>query len=279
MICHARTLSAAFRGWSGLLATVGGLLFVLYGRAMAGTGVTNQAPATQLIDLADPAVMTGTFYEIGSNRKTILFKYCRQAKRDGDTIHVEQAFTLPDSSVACRESILYRNGQLVSYSVQDLRAKSQGNILIEPDPKKPKLERLQLAYLQGSDSARLRKSNEPLQPNTLICDTIYPFILAHWDDLMQGNSLKFRFVSLDPSGTFNFRLIKESESTWQGRPVVGIKMEPGNFIIAHWIRPIFFTIEKSAPHRIFSYTGRTTPRTFIGGTWKFVDAEAVFDWP
>jgi hypothetical protein len=252
---------------------------LLLSRVPARADATNQSPPALTIDLAHPAVMTGTFYEIGSNRKTILFKYRRQATRDGDAIRVEQSFTLPDGSLACRESILYRHGQLVSYTMHDLRAKSNGSILVEPDPKKPKMQRLQLEFLDGSDGARIRKTSETLQPNTLISDTIYPFILAHWDELLQGASVKFRFVSLDPSGTFGFRLIKTSDSTWQGRPVVGIKMEPGNFIIAHWIRPIFFTIEKAAPHRVFSYTGRTTPRNNVGGDWKFVDAEAVFDWP
>jgi len=279
MSCHARTWGAAFRERIVRLAMACLVVSLLLSRVPARADATNQSPPALTIDLADPAVMTGTFYEIGSNRKSILFKYRRQATRDGDAIRVEQSFTLPDGSLACRESILYRHGQLVSYTMHDLRAKSNGSILVEPDPKKPKMQRLQLEFLDGSDGARIRKTSETLQPNTLISDTIYPFILAHWDELLQGASVKFRFVSLDPSGTFGFRLIKTSDSTWQGRPVVGIKMEPGNFIIAHWIRPIFFTIEKAAPHRVFSYTGRTTPRNHVGGDWKFVDAEAVFDWP
>ena len=276
---HARTWGAAFRGWTGRPTLFCLIISVLLGRGSASANITNQPPASLTIDLADPAVMTGTFYEIGSNQKTILFKYRRQAARDGDAIRVEQTFTLPNGTVACKETILYRHDQLVSYAMQDLRAKSQGSILIEPDPKKPKTQRLQLEFLARGDGERIRKSSETLQPNTLICDTISPFILSHWDELLKGASVKFHFVSLDPSGTFNFHLIKTSESTWQGQPVIGIKMEPTNFIIAHWIRPIFFTIEKAAPHRAFSYTGRTTPRNYVDGAWKFVDAEAVFDWP
>jgi hypothetical protein len=280
MSYHARKWFAALGPWAGRPAVVFLVLGLAVGRAWPDPSITNSSPAALKIDLADPTVMTGTFYEIGSHREKILFKYRRQATRDGNLIHVEQSFSLPDGQLVCRESILYRQDQLVSYAMLDLRAKSQGSILIEPTPKDPRTQRLQLAFIPGgADGSKVHKATEILQPNTLICDTIYPYILAHWDDLLQGKSVKFRLVSLDPAGTFNFRLIKDSESTWQSRPVVGIKMEPANFILAHWIHPIFFTIEKAAPHRAFSYIGRTSPRIKVGDAWKFADAEAVFDWP
>lgn len=264
---------------AGRSILLGLFLFLLSASGWTAPAATNAPPARLKIDLADPIVMTGTFYEIGSQRTKILFKYRREATRDGELIRVKQAFTLPDGSVACRENILYRNDQLVSYDMLDLRAGAHGGILVEPDPKKPKVERLQMEFQSGGEGAKDHKSSETLQPNTLICDTIYPFILAHWDELAQGTAVKFHFVSLDPAGTFNFRLLKDSESTWQGQPVMGIKMEPSNFILAHWIKPIYFLVEKAAPHRIFSYTGRATPRVNLGGAWKFTDAEAVFDWP
>jgi len=280
MIGIARTWQAAFLGWTGRVTAVLFILSLPGGRALADISNTNPSPAPLKIDLASPAVMTGTFYALGSQRKTILFKYRRVATRAGDLIRVEQTFALPSGAVACRENIFYQNGELLSYDMADLRSGARGSILVEPDPQKPKTQRLQLCYVpDGTDTAKTRKNTEPLQPNTLISDTIYPFILDHWEELSQGGQVKFHFVSLDPAATFNFRLVRDSTSVWQGRPVLRIKMEPANFLLAHWIKPIFFDLEKAAPHRIFSYTGRTTPRKFTGGAWKFVDAEAVFDWP
>lgn len=274
-------MSGLTRPWEARFGRSFRTLCIICGWLLAGgrvgAGTTNASPAGMKIDLADPPIVTGTFYEIGSNRKTVLFKYRRVATRDEDVIQVEQTFTIPDGSVACRENIRYQNGELVSYAMQDLRAGSRGSVVVEPDPKKPKKERLQLVYAE--DGGKIQKASETAQPNTLISDTIYPYILGHWDELLAGGAVKFRFISLDPPATFSFRLTKDSEGTWQGRPFVGIKMEPTNFIVAHWIRPIFFTIEQAAPHRVFSYTGRTTPRILTGGAWKFADAEAVFDWP
>jgi len=106
----ARTWAGISRGWAGRTTLACLVVFLGFSRT-AGADATNQSPTTLTIDLADPAVMTGTFYEIGSNRQTVLFKYRRQATRDGNLIRVEQSFTLPDGSVACRENICYQNGQ------------------------------------------------------------------------------------------------------------------------------------------------------------------------
>ena len=256
------------------------LSFLLFcGRAWTAEN-TNQAPGKLTIDLASPPLMTGTFYEIGSHRKTILFKYQRQAMRQGDLITVHQTFTLPDGTVACREIIHYHKNQLASYLMEDVRAHTRGSIVIEPDPKKSAHERMLLEHWQGDGkNARVSRNSELLQTNTLISDTIYPHILEHWDELMHGNPVKFHFISLDPAATFNFRLVLEPPAPGPDQSVVVVKMEPTNLILAHWIRPIFFSIEKSPPHRVFSYTGRTTPRLPVDGKWKYADAEAVFDWP
>ena len=258
-----------------------GLLLLLGGRFQGGAAGTNTPVAPAVIDLATPAVMTGTFYEIGSDRKKILFKYRRVAARAGDVIQVEQTFTQPaDGVLVCRENIRYCNDQLASYAMEDLRANVRGSIVIEPDPKKPGNERILLDYIQGrKEEVKTKKASENLEMNTLISDTIYPHILTHWDDLLRGTVVKFRFISLDPARTFNFRLVKEAETNGPGRAVVRIRMEAANFLVAHWISPIYFIIEKAAPHRIFSYIGRTTPRALVDGAWKPMDAEAVFDWP
>jgi hypothetical protein len=243
------------------------------------TAETNRWTAGMKLDLGNPPLFTGTFYELGSHRKKVMFHFRRTAVTTGDLISVDQVFTRPDGSVACREHIEYRHGQLASYAMQDLPAHFTGNIQIKPDPKKPQRQMVYLESFQGAGGdLRTQKNSEVLQTNTLICDTIYPYLLAHYDELAAGTAVKFHLISLDPADTYTFRLVKESESVWEGHPTLILRMEPSNIILAHWLRPIHFTLEKAPPHRLFSYTGRTTPHALVGGEWKFVDAEAVFDW-
>jgi hypothetical protein len=255
-----------------------GLVLLLLGWMTSPAADTNLASAPVSVDLASPALMTGTFYEIGSNHKKVLYKFRRAAVRAGEAVQVEQLFSLPDGSPACRETIRYRNNRLVSYNMEDLRAEVRGSIVIEAEPKKK--EKIFLEEIQGRNpGAKILKGVENLPPNTLIGDTIYPFILTHWGDLMRGGAVKFHFISLDPPTTFAFKVVRESDGVWKNQPVARIKMEPANVLIAHLVHPIIFNVEKAEPHRLFSYTGRTTPRDKTGGTWKIVEAEAVFDWP
>jgi hypothetical protein len=111
----------------------------------------------------------------------------------------------------------------------------------------------------------------------VIDDTLYPFMMAHWDDLMRGDAVKFRFVSLEWERTFEFRLVKGSESVQNGQPVVQIRMEPTGMFVAKLVNPLLFIVGKNSPHRILSYIGRTTPRIKKGNSWKYLDAETVFN--
>ena len=265
-------LHRAFGPWLTLL--------LLAGRLAGQAADTNAPAAIPKIDLASPSLMTGTFYEVGTDRKKVLFKYRRVATHEGGIVHVEQIFSLPDGTVVCREHIRYRGDQLVSYAMEDLQAAIRGRISIAPDPKKPREDRIKLDFIEGRKTEeKIKDASESMEKNTLIADTIYPYILTHWDELLQGATVKFRFISLDPARTFGFHLVKMGAADWQGHPAIRIKMEASNFIVAHLINPIYFVIEQAPPHRIFSYTGRTTPRVLVNGSWKPVDAEAVFDWP
>jgi hypothetical protein len=100
----------------------------------------------------------------------------------------------------------------------------------------------------------------------------------HWGELLHGATVKFRFVSLEWEKTFGFKLAKTTESVLKGKSVVRIKMEPTSLIVARFMKPIYFSIEQDSPHRMLEYIGRTTPRIKKGKSWKYLDAETVFDW-
>jgi hypothetical protein len=102
-------------------------------------------------------------------------------------------------------------------------------------------------------------------------------MMAHWDDLMRGEAVKFRFVSLEWQRTFEFRLVKAGDSVQNGHPVVQIRMEPTGLFVAKLVNPLLFTVEKNGPHHILSYLGRTTPRIKKGNSWKYLDSETVFN--
>lgn len=227
-------------------------------------------------DYAKPSLLTGTLYAIGSHRKDVLYMFRRTATRSGSIVHVKREFLMPNGTVAAVEKVLYESNQLVSFEMQDFQARVSGAIHIGPDPEDPARRDIFISYAHGLNPplgrARL------LQPDTVIDDTLYPFMVDHWNALMEGEAVKFHFVSLNWERTFEFELVKTGESVQDGLPVVQLTMRPTSFFISALVKPILFSVQTSAPHRVLSYIGRTTPRILKGKSWKDLDAETVFNY-
>ena len=247
-----------FLGWNSLAADV--------------TATNSPAP----FDFATPKVLTGKLYEIGSNRQNLLFTFRRTAERSGSTVRVERKFFCPDGSLAAAESVVYESGQLASLQMKEFQANVSGAIEVVSDPKKSGQPKLIVSYDHGLNPPKGDPQN--LLPDTVQDDNLYALMMDHWSELMRGDSVKFRFVALEWKRTFGFRLVKICDCAQAGTPLVQIKMEPSNIFVARLVNPLIFTVEKAEPHRIISYVGRTTPRIKKGKSWKYLDAETVFDW-
>ena len=230
------------------------------------------------MDYADPKLLTATLYQLGSHQRNVLFRFRRSATELGNSIQVDRTFDLPDGLQAAVEHIVYKSGKLAAYRLNDFRAGFWGCISIINDPVHP--GRKQLIISHGSDrSSKIASRTEDLSPNTLIDDTVYPFILSHWQLLEHGAIEKFQFVSLGWDRTFGFKVFKTGTSVLDGQAVLRLTMQPSNFFIARMVKPIRLSIEQQMPHRLLEYVGRTTPRVKTGGSWKYLNAVTIFHWP
>ena len=259
--------STAFRRRHILLLTA--LIAVDPGRANE-VGTAPKEPA-------EPKLLTGTIYQKDSGRKNILFLFQRTATQTGDTLRVERKFLQPDGTLVAVENITYQDGQLLDYQMSEPRADIFGDIQTIPDPKKPGARRILIDYCHPP-APRKKNAGDSLKPDTLIADNLYPFIIAHWQELMSGGMVKFHFISLEQECTYTFQLAKDSESSLNERPSVRLKMTPTNPLISTMVEPLYFTLEKDGDRRLLNYVGRTTPRIKKGKLWKYLDAETVFDW-
>ena len=243
---------------------------------LPGLAADPASPATAAAyDYAAPKRLTGTLYAIGSERKTVLFTFRRTATRSNSVVHVERQFFATNGALAAEEKAVYESNRLVSCQMQEFQEQVSGAVQIKPDPGNGVRQKLFIGFGRGFNPPK--GDAQKLPPDTLIDDTLYPFLLAHWDDLMRGGAVKFRFVSLEWERTFEFRLVKAGESVQNNRSVVQIRMEPTGLFVAKLVNPLLFTVEKDNPHRLISYLGRTTPRIKKGRSWKYLDAETVFD--
>ncbi len=236
-------------------------------------------PATGVMDYEEPKALAGDILALGGTSKKLLFRFRRAASRTGATVNVSREYTYPDGSLAVRSLLRYEAGQLVSMQTEQFQTGEKGVAVIRADPKDPARRRIYFEYTIGQGSkARKSTDTEALEKDTLADDMIPGFIVSHWDALMNGAALRFRFMVLNRKETVGFKLVKESETLQRGTPVVRLRMEPTSFIIAQLVDPVFFIVEKKAPHRILEYIGRTTPLLKEGNQWKDLDADTVFEW-
>ncbi len=234
---------------------------------------------TRAVDYAEPKLLVGNIFALGPTPTECLFKSERRGTRTGANVLVTCDYTSPNGSLAARDRIVYEAGRLASFEEEELQTGESGSAKIRPDPKNPGHWRVYFEYVIGQGgTAKRSSSSEALENDTLIDDMIPAFIDSHWEALDKGSAAKFRYIVLSREETVGFKLVKETETTWQGQSVVRIKMEPTSFIIAQLVDPLFFVVEKTGKHRILEYIGRTTPVIRNGNKWKALDAISIFDW-
>lgn len=232
--------------------------------------------STAAYDFAEPKLLTGTLYEIGSHRQKVLYTFRRIAVQSGAVVRVERQFFRTNGIMAAVDKVVYKTNGLQSYRMQDFQARVSGAVWVAPDPQLPARQQIFISYGPGLIPPIGKAQNLP--SDIVYDDTVYPFMMAHWNALIRGDTVKFHFISFEWERTFMFQFMKTGESVQHNQPVVQITMQPISLLLAPFVDPLIFTVEKASPHRILSYIGRTTPRIQKGNSWKYLDAETVFDW-
>lgn len=252
-----------------------GFLFGLLVMVFAGELIFPKAKGGEFI-YEEPKLLTGSIYAKGDTNK-LLFNFKRVVTLSNSTLRVQRDFTYPDGKLAAQERAIYQGNDLVSYELDDLQTGTKGSATILRDTDNPEKSRIEFKY--GKTGGRPKTHNENLTKDTLNNDMVGPFILSSWDALLRGEKVTCRYMVVERRQTAGFTFSKDSETTWQGRNVVIIKMEASSRLVAKLVKPLFFTIEKAPPHRVFQYVGRTTPKIKSDGKWKPLDAVTVFQWP
>lgn len=224
--------------------------------------------ADPAIDYLNPKVLNGTVYADDSLKQK-LFTFHRVATNSGSSIHVVREFNLPDGKLAAREQVEYENGQLKSFVLEELQTGAKGSLVNDGKGK------INFEFSEGSNK---KTGSEKFLNEIIVSDMVAPYIAAHWDELMKGDSVKCRLVSVSRAETVGFKFFKDSDSTWQGKPVTIITLQPSSIIVARFVDPLHFAFEKGGQHRVYQYSGRTTPSIQKNGKWQDLDAVTVFDW-
>lgn len=216
-------------------------------------------------------VLIGKIYQKDSNLQHLLFNFRRTARHSGNEIYVTRTYTYPDGRTAAIEKATYHDDRLVSYQLLEKQIDAHGQAEIHGDAWKGR-GRISFRYVKNGETYT---DVEDLEASTVVNDDIGPYMLAHWDELMQGKAVFLRYIVIPRTQTVGFNLVKSDEATWKGKPAVIIKMVPASFLVRLVVDPVFFTVVKDSRH-VVKYEGRTTPKIKENGEWKDLDAVMVF---
>jgi len=223
------------------------------------------------IDFLEPKSFTGTIYS-DATLKHVLFTFRRMATNSGSEIHVVRDFSLPNGKLAAREQVVYDGRQLKSLVLEEFQTGADGTAKVESVGGESKID------FNYTDGFTKKTGSEKYQDEILTSDMVGPFIAAHFDEIAKGSVVKCRLISVSRAETVGFKFIKESDTTWNGKPAMMITLHPSSVIIAQLVDPLHFVVEKDGMHRVLEYTGRTTPSIQKNGKWEDLDAVTVFDW-
>ena len=226
----------------------------------------------------NPETLTASIYDIASRPRRLLYWFRRVVTRSGSRTSVLREFLYPDGRPAARERVSYDGNALETLQVEELQTGAAGTAKIEPEAGNRSTAKLVFQYTKNAHVSPTIK-REPFLKDTLIGDMVGPFLAFNWEPLLRGQSVSCRCVVIQRQETVGFTFKKESESKWNGRDVIILKMQPTSWVISALVSPLYFTVEKSPPHRVLQYVGRTTPKQLEGSRWKDLDAITVFDWP
>jgi hypothetical protein len=235
---------------------------------MAGLSAS---PAPAAPDYFNPVPIRGTIHEKQSSN--LLFRVVRASTRTNTLVSVQRDYTEPDGREVARERACYDQGRLMSCELEELQIDARGRAVIERDAQ-GQAHHIKFEYTTGhGPAARTKTDREAYRGDVLINDMVPYFIQSRWDELKAGRELKIRFIVIPRRETVGFTFSKVGETTWNGQPVVRLRMAPTSVVIAAIIDPVYFLVEKNGEHRVVAYIGRTVLKTKSGDD---LDALNVF---
>ncbi len=246
---------------------------------LTGEAEPAKAPVgpTRNLMYEEPRSLSGAIYCPGNEVRTPCFRFQRYASRSGMALEVQRDFTYPDGKLAAQERLLYEGDALVSYELDEAQMGASGRASIHRAGTNSTNGSIEFEYTRGP-LGRAKVRTEALRENTLVADMVGVFLASHWEALRRGDKVKCRYIVVPRLETVGFTFVKDSESMWQGREVVILRMEASSLFVAALVDPLVFTMEATPPHRVLQYVGRTTPKIRAGAQWKDLDAMTVFDW-
>lgn len=222
--------------------------------------------------LADE-IVKGKIFDPDSGK--LLFEY---ENKKGSTGAITFSHTryqeLGSGNPVVEEDMLFENGKLKSYKYNQLQTQESGNIEIR-DGK---------VFYHYVEQGKPSTDDEKFEDGMIVPDQIEEVIRTSWKQLDADETVKIRILLLERQDSVGFKLFKDKERDYKGKPAVDIVMKPSSIFIAAVAPSFRVTVEKDSPHRLLETLGRLPVRMpkvnppKKRSDWKAIDARVEMDY-
>lgn len=214
-------------------------------------------------------VMTGMVHEIGSSfGKTVArYELRKLVAPDGGYTSFHR-FVDPASGKTLVEERLRvgPDGKAIEFHQDHLQIGAKGALRIQGS-------QLEFGW---ETPGKTKQESETTDEDVLVPPMLPDKIRANWDPLMNGKTVKVRLGVLDRTETVGFKLDKNEESEFQGKPSVTFRFKPTSFVIQAIVNPVMLTFDRQT-RTLLRVVGRMPiKRAEAGGKFKDFDGDTLY---
>jgi fucose 4-O-acetylase-like acetyltransferase len=191
---------------------------------------------------ASPCVQA-TLYQIGSQRKVILFRW--ELDR-GESVWTS-TYRTTNGLLAAEDRVIWEGGRFARYQYH--RATIGERAEVERRGGK-------IRYTQVI-AGRTNTASEGDRTNYTVGPTVVPYLQSRWDEVLAGKTIAIRYGVPDRLRSFDFEATREPANATNGGNVV-VRFRPADALLRMFIDPVRITLSADG-RELRSLVGRVLP--------------------
>ncbi len=204
-------------------------------------------------------------YEMNSNRKTLLYK-SKMVETEKDGIReTKNTYVDPSDAFVLEETAQMKGSTLIRYEMEQKQIGAKASVEVKGDE----------IIFEKTQDGKTKKESEKFKSTLVISSNFTPFVKDHWQEILDGKTVSFRYAAWERMETVGFDIKKIGQETIDGKPVIQIKMSASSFVIAAIVNPIFFKYSADGSFLV-EMKGRVAPKKKVDSSWKDLDAEVIY---
>ena len=214
---------------------------------------------------------TAKLYAIGKTNEAPLFTQKTHFEEKDGVMFSETNIVDPKGNLVVNETASYKGSVLILQKLDQFQTKRHFEIEVKNE--RVNFKQGTLPYKLGD---KVIEDSVGYFDNFITGPTSEAFIGQHWDEILAGKIVVFRFGVMEIKDTVKFQFKMIGKQKLGDQDVIAITMKPGSMFISMLVDPITIYMDPK-DKRYLKFVGRTPLKFTLKNDLKSLDAELVYD--